>query len=286
MLPHSLQFDAIGTKWRIETVAPLTPTITNEITVTIESFDQTYSRFQPNSLVAQVARSAGFYHFPDDSIALFKFYRALYDLTNVKVTPLIGAMLEKAGYDASYSLSSHPQTSLPTWDEAMAWHDTTLTTMQPVVIDVGAAGKGYLVDKISHLLDAAGIDEYVVDASGDIRHRGTYKNLVGLENPFDTTEVIGSIAVQNESLCASATNRRVWGDDLHHIFDPHTMEPTRDIVATWVIAEQGMVADGLATALFFARPERFQEAFQFEYVRMHYNGSLEYSSRFKEGLFT
>jgi thiamine biosynthesis lipoprotein len=63
------------------------------------------------------------------------------------------------------------------------------------------------------------------------------------------------------------------------------MKPTFEIVATWVIAEQTMIADGLATALFFVPPEQLREAFQFEYARMHYNGSLEYSPRFKEGIF-
>jgi len=285
MLPHSRQFDAIGTKWRIETNTPLTPVVAASISACIESFDHTYSRFRSDSLVGQAARQAGTYHFPDDSVALFKFYRTLYDLTDGQVTPLIGAMLERAGYDASYSLSPNKQSPLPTWDEAMIWQHTTLTTMQPVVIDVGAAGKGYLVDKISHILDAAEVSDYVVDASGDIRHRGKQENIVGLENPFNTSEVIGSISVQNESLCASATNRRTWGKGLHHIFDPRTMLPTQEIVATWVIAKEGLLADGIATALFFVTPERLLETFKFEYVRMHYNGSLEYSLRFKEGLF-
>lgn len=285
MLPHNLQFDAIGTKWQIETASPLPSSLVDAIHARIETFDHTYSRFRPNSLVRHIAHRPGVYQFPDDSIALFNFYRTLYDLTDGQVTPLIGMMLEKSGYDAAYSFTPRQQTVLPSWEQAMDWRGNTLTTTEPVVIDIGAAGKGYLVDEVSSLLDAADIKEYVVDASGDIRHRGVGENIVGLENPFDATEIIGSISVQNQSLCASATNRRTWGSDLHHIFNPHTMKPTLEIIATWVIAEQAMITDGLATALFFVSPEQLREAFQFEYVRMHYNGSLEYSPRFEEGIF-
>lgn len=72
---------------------------------------------------------------------------------------------------------------------------------------------------------------------------------------------------------------------MHHIFNPHTMQPTRDILATWVIAETAMIADGLATALFFITPEKLQKSFDFQYVRMHSNGCVESSSKFNGELF-
>jgi ApbE family len=40
---------------------------------------------------------------------------------------------------------------------------TTLVTDHPVLIDVGAAGKGYLVDLIADTLRDTGIDRFVVD---------------------------------------------------------------------------------------------------------------------------
>lgn len=285
MLPHNLRFEAIGTTWSIDTIDPLNDTTRSAIISCAEAFDATYSRFRADSLVTQVAQKAGNYNFPKDSTTLISFYRELYGLTDGRVTPLIGSMLERAGYDAEYSLVSRTQAALPTWDEVMRWDGSNLTTLLPLVLDVGAAGKGYLVDNISAIIEDAGITEYVVDGSGDLRHRGQSTNVVGLENPFDTSQVIGAISVQNESLCASSANRRAWGEEMHHIFDPHTMRPTHDIIATWVVADSTMIADGLATALFFTTPEHLLSVFKFEYVRMYYNGSLEYSSKFKEGLF-
>ncbi len=53
------------------------------------------------------------------------------------------------------------------------------------------------------------------------------------------------------ALCASATNRRAWGDGLHHVLDARTGVPVRSVVATWAVGADAMRADAIATALFF-----------------------------------
>ena len=285
MPKHSLHFEAIGTHWVIESDMPLTELLQLNIQNRIEAFEKTYSRFRNDSLVSQIAHRAGIYTFPADMITLFEFYEELYRITRGKVTPLIGGMLEKAGYNADYSFIPTAQEKLPTWEQAMSRSGRILEVKKPVTIDVGAAGKGYLVDLICQLLDKAKIADYVVDASGDLRHKGASENKVGLEHPLETDKVIGVIDLQNKSLCASATSRRQWGDGQHHIFDPDLMAPTHDVIATWVITDQAMVADGIATALFFTDPDIISKSFQYDYARMHSDGSIDYSPAFEGKLF-
>lgn len=285
MPKHSLEFEAIGTHWSIETETLLSESLELAIRTRIEAFDKTYSRFRKDSLVSRISRHVGIYTFPPDMDELFGFYETLYEVTKGKVTPLIGGMLEKAGYDASYSFLPGKQEKLPTLSEVLQRNGTILEVKKPITLDVGAAGKGYLVDRICELLDEAGINEYIVDASGDLRHKGKGENKVGLEHPLDPSKVVGIIDVQNKSLCASATNRRQWGNGQHHIFDPDLMEPTNDVVATWVMADSTMVADGVATALFFTDPNVLRKSFQYEYARMHSDGSIDYSPAFEGKLF-
>ncbi|HEY8886068.1 MAG TPA: FAD:protein FMN transferase [Candidatus Microsaccharimonas sp.] len=285
MPKHSLEFEAIGTHWSIVTDALLPESLETAIRTRIETFDKTYSRFRTDSLVSRISRNVGMYTFPEDMDALFGFYEKLYVLTRGKVTPLIGGMLEKAGYDAKYSFIERKQEKLPVWGEVLIRNGSILEVKKSIMIDVGAAGKGYLVDEVCALLDAAKINEYVVDASGDLRHKGKDENRVGLEHPLDPSKVIGVIDVQNKSLCASATNRRKWGSGQHHIFDPDLMKPTEDVIATWVMADSTMVADGLATCLFFTDPNVLRKEFQYEYVRMHADGSIDYSPAFEGKLF-
>ena len=251
----------------------------------VAEFDRAYSRFRDDSLVARIAREAGSYEFPPDAGPLFALYRELYEATDGAVSPLVGAALETLGYDRAYTLQpSGPSRAVPPWDEAFGWDGTRLTVLRPVVVDIGAAGKGYLVDLVAALLRATGVEEFVVDASGDMVHSGREGIRVALEHPMDSTKAIGVIELKDRALCSSATNRRHWGNDLHHVIDVATGLPTRSVIATWAIASTALLADGLATALFFAGEEQLS-GFDFEFVRMFSTGRVEHSTRFDGELF-
>jgi thiamine biosynthesis lipoprotein len=98
--------------------------------------------------------------------------------------------------------------------------------------------------------------------------------------------VIGVANLQDRPLCASAVNRRRWGDRLHHVLDTRTGLPVRDVVATWVAAHGAAMADGLATALFFTKAHRLATMFRFSYVRMFSDGRAEVSPNFDGEVFS
>jgi FAD:protein FMN transferase len=92
--------------------------------------------------------------------------------------------------------------------------------------------------------------------------------------------------LRDRALCASAVNRRAWRDGLHHVLDARTGVPVRDVVATWVVADEAVTADGLATALFFSGADQLADVSRFEYVRMLADGSAEISPNFDGELFS
>jgi ApbE family len=98
--------------------------------------------------------------------------------------------------------------------------------------------------------------------------------------------VIGVSHRQNRALCASAVTRRAWGAGLHHVLDARTGVSVRDVVATWVVADEAVTADGLATALFFTSADHLAKAFRFSYVRMFADRRVEISEDFDVALFT
>lgn len=289
-------FEAIGTVWEIETDEPLNQDLKRHVLDRIEQFDRTYSRFRPDSLVSRVAAATkgGRFEFPADSVALFDLYDSLYGATAGAVDPLVGRDLELLGYDSIYSLRPASGDVLrkargggrPCWSRDVVRDALALVTKQALVIDVGAAGKGYLVDIISDIIREAGFTQFVVDGSGDMRHAGPSSIAVGLEHPFDPTLVIGVANLHNRALCASAVNRRAWGEGLHHVLDGRTGIPVKDVVATWVVADDAMTADGLATALFFTGAESLAQAFRFSHVRMLADGRAEISQNFEGELFS
>ncbi len=76
---------------------------------------------------------------------------------------------------------------------------------------------------------------------------------------------------------APAVNRRAWGDGLHHVLDARTGEPVRQIAATWAVAPTVMLADAVATALFFDGGPELAHRRGTPWVRMTTAGQLEWS---------
>jgi len=286
MPPSSLRFEGIGTAWQIDTPDELSEVVADRVRGRVEAFDRAYSRFRSDSLVARLAEAPGTVDFPDDAAELFDLYDLLDEVSEGAVTPLVGRSLEHLGYDSAYSLTAGPGRVVPErWADAVSREGASVTTTAPTVIDVGAAGKGYLIDLVAEVLVESGVESFVIDASGDLVNRGDSLR-VGLEHPFDPSKAIGVVTLENESLCASGSNRRVWGEGLHHILDGRTGAPTSDIIATWAIAKNGLLADGLATALFFVPPARLAPHFDFDWVRMHSNGVAERSRTLRGEVFS
>jgi thiamine biosynthesis lipoprotein len=283
-------FDAIGTKWDIlvqdEVSEEAWSTLMQKIYLRIQAFDKTYSRFRTDSLVAHAAHNAGRHDLPPDGFEMIRFYEQLYETTDGQVTPLIGQTMNDAGYDAAYSFQKKSLHRPPAWKDVIDYDKTSMTLKQPAWLDFGAAGKGLLVDIISRLITEAGLSSYTINAGGDILHRSAKKEYVevGLENPFETNEAIGIAKLGNRSLCASSGSKRKW-EGMHHIINPSTLESPTEIAATWVIAASTMLADGIATALFFTPPETLLKHFSFSYVIVRGDTSLKHSRDFPLQLF-
>ncbi|MBP3034735.1 FAD:protein FMN transferase [Arthrobacter sp. zg-ZUI100] len=285
-----LSFDAIGTAWTITTAAPLAAPVRAAVAGLVEEYDRTYSRFRSDSVIAPLARTAGTVALPPSAAPLLSLFDTLHRLTDGAVNPLVGHSLEKLGYDAAYSFAASAPSPAPDWRAAASWEtagrQVQLHTTEPVTLDIGAAGKGQLVDLVFDLLQAAGHSDVTVDAGSDLRHAGQRALQVALEHPYDSTRAIGVVPLRDRALCASAANRRAWGDGLHHILDASTGRPVQAVAATWVLAADAMSADGLATALFFTDPARLAEEFAFDYVRMFSDGRATFSDAMAGVLFS
>lgn len=278
------RFDAIGTRWEIETTDDLESDAKGRVAAEIERFDAEWSRFRTDSAVTRVGREGGEIASADAG-AMLDAYRELAHATAGAVNPLVADSLAALGYDASYSLVAGDPIAAPReWSQRLRWTPQAVTADEPTLLDVGALGKGRLVDLVSGVLaDLPG--GLVVDAGGDMRVRGSAVR-VGLEHPYDATRAIGVVELKDAALCASAVNRRAWGDGLHHVLDARTGLPVRTWAATWAIAPDAMRADAVATALFFDGGPELAASWGVEWVRMSTDGRAERSPDCPAQLFT
>jgi thiamine biosynthesis lipoprotein len=301
-------FSGIGTTWDVSLPDSCADSqaeaLIQSIKARIDVFDKAYSRFRADSLITEISKKAGSYHLPADAQPMMDLYKKMYDITQGKVTPLIGTVISDAGYDASYSLKPKDLiASAPHWENVLEYTANTdgsveLTTKIPVLLDFGAAGKGYLVDIVAHILKDAGLRDFIVNAGGDIAYEnetsgsngtdsGNDANLkVGLENPDNTEQAIGIVEIPSgKSICGSAINRRAW-DRFHHIIDPDTVSSPQHIIALWTVADSTLLADGMATALFFKDGKDLQKEFNFEYALVRADHSVEQSPGFPGSFFS
>lgn len=277
-------FEAIGTRWEIETAQPLDTPTRARVEAVVDAFDRTWSRFRTDSDVARLARSGGTLRSPD-AAPMLAAYRQVSAATDGAVNPLVGESLSVLGYDPDYSFVVGGARPAPReWSHVTSWTDDKLTLASPAMIDVGALGKGRLVDLV--LAELSGVaGDVTVDAGGDIAVRGGPVR-IGLEHPFDPRRAIGVATITDQALCASAINRRTWGDGIHHVLDARTGVPVRTWAATWALAPTAMLADAAATALFFDGGVELAQRWGVAWVRMSTDGRAERSENCPFELFT
>ena len=123
--------------------------------------------------------------------------------------------------------------------------------------NLNAIAKGWIVDRA---VDRArelrrAPRSLLVEAGGDLLHRGAGAHRVGIENPFrpyDNEPPIATVEVSNQAVATSGSSRRffrVGGARYGHVIDPRTGRPVDTIVSVTVIAADAATADVLATAV-------------------------------------
>jgi thiamine biosynthesis lipoprotein len=110
--------------------------------------------------------------------------------------------------------------------------------------------KGWAIYNASLLLIEKGFKNFYVEAGGDIQAYGINgqgtKWRVGIQNPFDPSQIVKVIRLKDMGIATSGSYRRG-----QHIYDPHnTNKPLTEIVSISVIGPNVYEADRFATAAF------------------------------------
>lgn len=161
-----------------------------------------------------------------------------------------------------------------------------------VKLDFGAIVKGYAGQKQIERLKENGIENAAVNIGGNVsvigsseqnRKKGTVGWTVGINNPFDTSTLLGTLTTTDTTVSVSGSYERYFEENglrYHHIFDSKTGYPARSgLVSVAVVARDGMTADALSTALFVLGVEDGiklyeSEKFEFEALFCTENGEV------------
>lgn len=117
-------------------------------------------------------------------------------------------------------------------------------------LDPSGIVKGWAIQGAAKLLDIRGVQNYYIDAGGDIQTKGHNAQgrewRVGVRSPFAYNDIVKVIEPQGRGVATSGTSARGA-----HIYNPHApAESLEEILSITVIGPDILEADRFATAAF------------------------------------
>ncbi len=125
-----------------------------------------------------------------------------------------------------------------------------------VRINLGGIAKGYAVERVIELLEAAGVRHALATAGGDTRLLGKRREapwVVGIRDPDNAGAVFTRIALEDEAISTSGDYERFFMEDgvrYHHILNPADGVSAGGVRSVTVIGPSATVTDGLSTSVF------------------------------------
>jgi len=140
-------------------------------------------------------------------------------------------------------------------------------------INLGAIGKGHALDRCAALLEAQGIDDFMIHGSqSSVLARGSIQPvapprgandladwIVGVHDPLRHDRRLAEIRLRDRALGTSGSQKQFFyhqGRRLSHVLDPRTGRPAEGLLSATVVAPTAALADGLSTALFVMGREK------------------------------
>lgn len=125
-----------------------------------------------------------------------------------------------------------------------------------VKLDLGAIAKGYATQTVGKYLEDNGINNYIINAGGNVKVGKAYnKNnyVIGITDPDNTSNIFTKVNVNNMSVVTSGNYQRYCEIDdnvYSHVIDPVSKYPSNYVKSVTVISEDSTLCDIYSTYLF------------------------------------
>ncbi len=236
-----------------------------EVDAVVAAVDKACSRFRTDSEVTALARSGGAGVEVSEVLAsaVAVALRAA-RLTDGAVDPTLGNALVAAGYDRDITELADAGTGTAPEPPAVlrrraSWRDVTLDEERRVLqvpdgvlLDLGATAKAFAADRAAaRAFDVLGMP-VLVSLCGDISVAGTTAGepwlILVVERPDETDGPL--VDIHDGGLATSTTRARRWmraGRPMHHLLDPLTGLPAREVWRTVTVAAATCVDANIAS---------------------------------------
>ena len=245
--------------------------VSDRVAAELDLIDRTCSRFRDDSELSAVNRAAG---------ATVKVSAVLVDaievslraaqLTGGDLDPTIGSTVRLLGYDRDFADVERDGIAVTTIHAVRDWRRVRLDRAAPSVtvpngveIDLGATAKAWAADRAAAAATGLAGCGVLVSLGGDIAVAGAAPhggwNVAIADSHADAIDPLGPrVTIHSGGLATSSTTVRRWvrgGADLHHIVDPKTSRPAREVWRTVSVAASTCVDANIASTTAIIRGE-------------------------------
>lgn len=228
----------------------------------IGSLEQTLSVTDPDSELSAL-NDAGSASVSDDTLYILEQTLALSTRTGGALDPTLCPIVRLWGFTTdSCRVPSQPElaAALETvGTQHVLISADTVTLESGTMLDFGAVAKGYAAQKAAALLTESGVQAALLAFGGNIQTVGTKPDgsawQIGVQDPFhtDATAAVLSLTGSHAVVTSGGYQRYFEEDGVRycHIIDPETGAPVQgDLASVTIVADDGLLADGLSTALY------------------------------------
>lgn len=134
--------------------------------------------------------------------------------------------------------------------------DTVMLKYKGMLIGFGGIGKGYAAEQAKQVMQEKGIQNGIVNASGDLSVWGHHPSgnpwIVGIVHPDDPGTYFASFPLEDRAVATSGNYEKyvmIKGKKYSHTIDPKTGLPIQGIKSVSVICPNAEFADAMATPI-------------------------------------
>lgn len=241
--------------------------VTAEVREIFDRLDRELSSYRPDSVISRLGDQAGVAPMavPPDTfrvLGLSKHYGEVsggaFDVTVAPLVSLWGFNGARVPDALPSEQEIRARRKLVDYRRLVLRDGTAYLPVKGMAVDVGAIGKGYAVDRAYHYCRSAGIQDFLINFSGNMRAWGRPQwgeNWeAGVRDPFDRSRIIGKIALASGmALATSGSYERfvtISNQRFSHIIDPRTGYPVEGTASVTVLSPDATSADALSTSFF------------------------------------
>ncbi|WP_121667093.1 FAD:protein FMN transferase [Mesonia aquimarina] len=266
--PKVITGNALGTTYSIQFFSTKKFPVQQKIDSVFEVVNASMSTYIPNSDISKINKGEQDIRVDDMFKEVFSLSKKIHKESNGFFDPTVGNLVNFYGFGAdkfNLEKSTEKLDSLMQFvgfDKVKLNHDGRIIKEDPrIYIEFNAIGKGYAVDRISAMLNANNINNYLVEVGGELNTRGkdlqADKNwYVGIDDPLqnEKRDLVKIISLKNRAMATSGNYRKyridsVTGQKYVHTINPKNgLSKKSDLLSASVLAKTCAEADAYATA--------------------------------------